>query len=293
MWFLLSLSSAFIYSLRSLLEKWSLKKVNPYILAFSVRVFALPLFTLPFIFGVAKLPVLAEASPNFWIAVALVSFVMTPIEMIFFYKALKMEEVSYVVPLLGLSPLMTAFFGSIFFGEYPSVIGLLGMMIIVFALYILNTQKKQTSLLDPIKHLLDNKAFKYVMLMMLSYSLGIVVDKSAINSTDVYFYSLVNYSLVSFSLFLIAMFKAKKNFVEIKQNVLPFSIIGLVVAAYTWLRFLALEKGNTGYVSAVLSSSVFFSTIFGAIIFKEKNLLKKFFIGILILIGLIVIKVFG
>jgi len=293
MWFLLSLSSAFIYSLRSLLEKWSLKKVNPYILAFCVRFFALPLFILPFIFGIAKLPVLTEVSPNFWMAVILVSFIMTPVEMIFFYKALKMEEVSYVVPLLGLSPLMTAFFGSIFFGEYPSLIGLLGMTVIVFALYLLNAQKNQSSLLDPIKYLLNNKSFKYIMLMMLSYSLGIVVDKLAINSTDIYFYSLVNYGLVSLSLFLIAMFKAKKNFIEIKQNLLPFSIIGLVVAVYTWLRFLALERGNTGYVSAVLSSSVFFSTIFGAMIFKEKNILKKFLIGLLILVGLVIIKIFG
>ncbi|PJC43065.1 MAG: hypothetical protein CO040_01070, partial [Candidatus Pacebacteria bacterium CG_4_9_14_0_2_um_filter_36_8] len=113
MWFVFALISALVYSFRSILEKWSLKKVNPYILAFSVRFFALPLFTLPYLFGIAKLPILTEVSSSFWWSVILVSLIMTPVEMIFFYKALKTEEVSYVAPLLGLSPLITAFFGAL------------------------------------------------------------------------------------------------------------------------------------------------------------------------------------
>ncbi|NCN45254.1 MAG: hypothetical protein COU63_04700 [Candidatus Pacebacteria bacterium CG10_big_fil_rev_8_21_14_0_10_36_11] len=290
MWFVFALISALVYSFRSILEKWSLKKVNPYILAFSVRFFALPLFTLPYLFGIAKLPILTEVSSSFWWSVILVSLIMTPVEMIFFYKALKTEEVSYVAPLLGLSPLITAFFGALFFKEYPSPMGIIGMIIIIIALYLLNTQKQQKNILEPLKHLFNNKAFRYIIIMMSSYSLGILIDKLAITSADIFFYSLINYSFVSIVLFLIALIKAPKELGEVRANILPFGIIGAVVASYTWLRFLALERGNAGYVSAVLSSSVLFSTIIGAVLFKEKNLTKKFFIGILILIGLAMIK---
>ncbi len=293
MWFIFASLSALIYSLRSILEKWSLQKVDPYILALSVRLFALPLFILPFIFGIAHFPAISELPLRFWGAIFLISFVMTPMEMIFFYKALKTEEVSYVAPLLGLSPLMTTFFGAIFFREFPTIIGVFGMVIIVFALYILNLEKKNEHFLDPFKYLVSNQAFKYIILMLLSYSLGILIDKLAIKSSDIYFYSLLNYFFVSISLLLIALVKAKKSLNQIRVNIVPFSLIGLVVAAYTWLRFAALEQGKAGYVSAVLSSSVFFTILIGAILFKEKDLSKKIFVGIMILIGMAIVKIFG
>ncbi len=293
MWFILASLSAFVYSLRGILEKWSLQKVDPYILALAVRLFALPLFTLPFIFGISTFPVLSELPLRFWGAVFLISFVSTPMEMIFFYKALKIEEVSYVAPLLGLSPLMTTIFGAILFREFPTAMGVFGMMIIVFALYVLNLEKKNEHFLDPFKHLISNQAFKYIMLMLLSYSLSILIDKLAIKSSNIYFYSLVNYFFVSIALLLIAIVKAKKSMSQLRVNLVPFSLIGFVVAVYTWLRFAALEQGNVGYVSAILSSSVFFSIILGVIFFKEKNVAKKVLVGVLILMGLAIVKIFG
>jgi len=276
MWFFLAISSAAIYSLRSLLEKHSLKKVNPYILAFAVRFFALPLFFIPFLIGIAEFPILSQVPTNFWLAALFISCVSTPLEMIFFYKALQTEEVSFVVPLLGISPLITALISALILREFPSFWGVVGMFLVVLGLYILNLQKQHEHFLEPIKHLVQNSAFKYLVLMLLSYSLGIIVDKLAISYSNIYFYSLINYLFVSLALFVIARFKAKKNFGQLKTGLFSFTIIGLIVAGYTWLRFAALQSGNTGYVSATLSSSVLFSILLGILFFKEKMLPKNF-----------------
>jgi len=293
MWFIYAILSASIYSIRSLLEKWSLKSVDPYILALAVRSFALPLFVLPFVFGFSQLPDLSELPFRFWGAVFLISFVSTPMEMIFFYKALKTEEVSFVVPLLGLSPLVTMFFSFLLFREAPTIWGMVGTALIILALYLLNTQKQQESFLDPIRHLMNNKAFIYILLMLLSYSLGILIDKVGIMASDIYFYSLVNYLFVSIALLLIALVKAPEKFVQLRTNFTPFLLIGLVVAGYTWLRFASLKLGNPGYVAAVLSSHVLFSIVAGAMIFREKDLKKKTSVGMLILVGLVLIKALG
>lgn len=293
MWFSLALASAVIYSFRSLLEKKYLKSIDPYILALAVRAFALPLFVLPFVLGFVEFPVISEIPSRFWLAVIFISFVSTPLETIFLYKALQVEEVSYVIPLLGLAPMLTVIINAIIFQELPSVGGILGMLIIVLGLYTLNVQKQNEHFLEPWKHLINNMAFRYISLMLISYSVGIVIDKLAITASSVYFYSLINYLFVSTALFIIAMFKARKQFSQLKRNVVPFSLIGLVVAGYTWLRFTALEIGNAGYVSATLSTNVIFTIVLGLIFFKEKNASRKIAVGLTMLIGLAMIKIYG
>ncbi len=293
MWFFLAIGSALIYSLRSILEKRFLRDTNPYILALAVRLFALPLFFLPFIMGAAAWPDLSTISMQFWLVVLVVACISTPLEMIFFYKALKTEEVSYVAPLLGLSPVVTALFGALFFGEYPSLLGVLGMLLIIFALYTLNVHRQQAHFLDPFRYLWNNKAFKYILLMILSYSLGILLDKFAIGATDIYFYSLVNYLFVSVTLLVIASFKAKGQLKVLRANFAQFALIGLIVASYTWLRFAAIGQGNAGYVSAVLATSVLFSVIMGVVFFSEKNLQRKLLVSAIILVGLALIKIYG
>lgn len=258
MWFFLALGSALIYSCRSLLEKKYLASVNPYVLALAVRVFALPLFTLPFILGIAEPPSLSDISFQFWLAVLVVACISTPLEMIFFYKALKREEVSYVAPLLGLSPLLTALASGLVFHDWPSGLGLLGMLVIVAGLYTLNAQKQQQGLFEPFRRLFNNRAFKYILLMLISYSIGIVIDKLAIGESDVYFYALINYLFVSVALFFISWLKAGSHLGQLKTNARPFAVIGVVVAGYTWLRFWALDLGNAGYVAAALSTNIIF-----------------------------------
>jgi uncharacterized membrane protein len=225
--------------------------------------------------------------------VFVVACISTPLEMIFFYKALKTEEVSYVAPLLALSPIVTTFFAAIFFGELPSLMGVVGMLLIILALYVLNVVRQQKNLLEPVRRLFSNKAFKYILLMTLSYSLGILIDKMAIVSTDIYFYSLMNYLFVSLTLLVIAKFKAKGQFGVLRTNFPTFALIGVVVASYTLLRFAAIEQGSAGYVSAILATSVLFSVVLGVLFFKERNLRRKLLVSALILVGLALIKVYG
>lgn len=70
-------------------------------------------------------------------------------------------------------------------------------------------------------------------------------------------------------------------------------LIGIIVAGYTFLRFLAIEQGNTGYVSAVLASNTIFAILLGVLFLKEKGGQRKILAGLILLLGLAVIKIFG
>lgn len=293
MWFVLSLFSAVTYSFRSLFEKKLLKNTDKYILAFGLRFFALPFFILALLFNSQQLVPLTDLPLKFWLATFYVSMISTPLEMIYFYKALQLAEVSYIVPLLSLAPVFTTIINFFVFKETPTFLGFAGIVLIVSAVYILNINQKGESFWQPFKSLYKNQAAKYAFIMMTFYSLSIIVDKIAITGAGTYFYAFWNYLLVSLVLLITMFIKARKKVIQVKTNFPSLLFLGSVVAGYTLLRFLALENGNAGYVSAVLGSSVFFSILFGLVIFKEKRVLAKIVSGFLVLLGLLLIKLYG
>jgi len=293
MWFFYSLISAFVYSLRSIFEKKYILHINKYILAFGVRVFALPFFLIPLLNNPSYIQNLSDLPGSFWIATIYITFISTPIEMLLFYEALKKEEVSTLVPFLALNPIVTTIVNIIVFKDIPTVWGVLGIVLIVAGIYLLNSSKSKGGILGPFKYIAHNPALKLMLIMMLFNSSSIVVDKIGIKGANVYFYAFVNYLLVSLSLFLIAFYKAKSEFSQIKKFLKPLLIVGLIVAIYTLLRFLALDLGNAAYVSAIMGSSTLFTIIWGTFYLKEKEKALKILVGVLITIGLILIKVLG
>lgn len=290
MWFAASLISAVVYSARGIVEKLYINKVDKYVLALAVRLFALPLFLIPLIINPSLIVNFQDLPLRFWLATVYVSAISTPIEMIFFYKALQGAEISYLVPILSFSPIITSIFGYIFFKETPTILGLLGMLLIVSGIYILNVTKVGEGIFEPLKHLSGNKSVRYLSIMLAFYSIAIVIDKVAITGANMYFYAFVNYLLVTISLFCITLYKAKSKLIELRTNFKPFAFIGLIVAVYTLLRFYALQHGTSSYVSAIMASSTIFTTIFGIIFLKEQNKYVKIAVACIATIGIILLK---
>ena len=290
MWFIAALSSAFFYSIKNILEKIYVHKVDKYVLALAVRLFALPLFLIPLIINPSLIVSFHDLPITFWLATIYVSAFSTPIEMIFFYKALQGEQISYLVPILSFAPIITTIFGFIFFHEIPSPLGYLGIMLIVISVYLLNVTKVGEGFLEPFRRLSGNKSVRYLAVMLFFYSIAIVIDKVAITGANLYYYAFVNYLLVSISLFAITLYKAKSELTQLKTHFKPFALVGGIVAIYTLLRFYALESGITSYVSSIMASSTIFTTIFGLIFLKESNKYIRIIVGVIATTGIILIK---
>lgn len=137
MWFFFALASAIIYSFRSILEKKIIGNTNRYILGFAIRAFALPFFFIPLMLFPDKVIPLQNLSMEFWFAVLFICLICTPLETVFYYKALEEEEVSFVLPLLSLAPVVTLLFSAIFLKELPNVFGVVGVLLIILGIYTL------------------------------------------------------------------------------------------------------------------------------------------------------------
>lgn len=293
MWFGLAFLSAVLYAFRGVLEKLLVARVNRYVLGLGVRLFALPFFFIPFIVNPDLFISPLDLSVEFWVAVLVVSLVGTPLETYFYYKSIKDEEISLALPILSLTPVLTIFFGMIFLQEFPSIVGALGVVAILFGVYALKIGHARHGLLEPVFHLARNKSLRLMAIVALSLAIGAVLDKIGVTNANAYMYALFNYLLVSMTLFGFAFVKAKPHLGQLKTHARDFTILGLVVAGYTLLYLLALEVGNTAYVVAIRNASLLISIVLGVFWLKEKDLRTKMFAGSIIVVGLILIKVLG
>lgn len=293
LWFFLALASALLYSFRGILEKHLIKNINKYVLGFAIRFFALPFFFLPFFFLPDIFIPLSELPAQFWLAVIILTVVSTPLETIFYYKAIKEEEVSLVLPILSLSPVITLIFSTIILKEFPTLWGVIGVLLIIFGIYALKLGHAREGIWQPFHHLKNNRGVRLMSVVLLSYGLGSVFDKMGVANSNAYMFALANYIGVSCTLFAITYLKAKTHLKELFIYKKYFLIIGFIVAGYTLLYMLALETSFATYAIAVRSTSVLFTIILAYHFFKEKDLIQKAFAAVIIVLGLICIKIFG
>ncbi len=293
MWFFFAVASAVIYSLRGILEKKIISSVNKFILGFAIRFYALPFLFLPFFFFPNKIIPISHLSPEFWLAIIVICCITTPLETIFYYEALKEEEVSLVLPILSLAPVLTLIFGSIILQESPNLYGIIGILLILAGIYMLKLNHAKEGLMQPFHHLKNTRGVRLMLVVVVSMGISSIFDKIGVTHSNAYYYALVNYIVVSITLFIIAYIKARSHLKEIILYKKQFFTIGAVVAGYTILYLLALEGNFAAYAIAIRNASIIFTMIFGYLFFKEKDLQQKILAAIIIFLGLVAIKVFG
>ncbi|MEO5690968.1 MAG: DMT family transporter [Candidatus Saccharimonadales bacterium] len=293
MWFTFALAGAIIYAIRGILEKRIIHGVNPYILGFGIRLYALPFFVIPFLVSPQLWIPLDQLSLSFWLVALTIAVLLTPIETYFYYRALKYDELTLTMPILALRPIFATVLVMILLQDYPTVLGILGIFIIFFGVYSLKIKHMKNGAIEPLRQLAINPAVRMMAIVAFSQGLGDILDKIGVINANAYMYSLVNYVLLSVSLGVIAIIKARSSLHELTQNARSLFVIGLVVAGYTIFSMLALETGNPAYVSAIKSSSVLFSITFGLWILKESEKGSKILAGILMVLGLLLIRLYG
>jgi drug/metabolite transporter (DMT)-like permease len=293
MWFFFALASAIIYSFRGILEKKIIGDTNRYILGFAVRGFALPFFFIPLILFPDRIVPIQSLSPEFWFAVVAICLVCTPLETVFYYKALKEEEVSFVLPLLSLAPVITLGFSAIFLKEFPNIFGVIGVLLIIIGIYSLKLNHAKEGFLGPFHHIRNNRGAQLMTIVFISLGFGSILDKIGVANSNAFYFALVNYISVSSMLFIIAYVKARKHLYELRKYWKQFLLIGSVVASYTIFYMLALEESFASYAIAIRNASIIFTIILGYLFFKEKDLKQKLLAAVIIALGLIFIKVLG
>ena len=159
MWTILALGAAVLTSFNPILYKRMLRDTDTIVVIWGITLLALPLLAffnipltspLPTLNWLFLLGVLGSAGLN-----AIAHLAST--------RALQLEDVSLVTPLLIFSPVFTLLISAIFLGEIPSIRGILGVIMILIGAYWL-TRQSGASWLNPFTSLTLKPGITLVLL---------------------------------------------------------------------------------------------------------------------------------
>ena len=287
-WFSIALSSAFLSAFSAIAQKKVLFKLGALEFSFFLAVVNLVL-SVPFFFSMDYQSLTAVK-----IALLFTKSILGVFAFLCVMLSLKNLEISNALPLLALTPGFVAIFAFIFLGEGLKFTEVCGLQFLIVGTFILES-KNNGDVLSPVKTFLKSKYHHYVLTALLLFTVSSIMDKLLLKQ-----YSFTPISLVAFqNIFFFVIFglmylfsKESKDLTSLsgnKKEILWIILISIMTFGYRYTQMVAVGMASVALVLAVKRTSVFWATIIGGKIFKEKHLLKKTLAALLILAGTILI----
>lgn len=205
----------------------------------------------------------------------------------------KKNNLSEIYPLASLSPLILYLIGLITLNEIIKTTAFIGLLIMVFGVYLINYKSDNKDILHPLKHLFTHKSSMLYIFAMILSSMSALAEKKAILATinNNIFYLAFWENLFLTIITSSYVLKTNKNwFSEIKSNIKNLVIAGLIFSTLYFLVMSGFKEGPVALVSAVKKFEVLVVLILSVFFFKEKPSKFVYLGSILMLIAVFLIK---
>ncbi len=265
-----------------------LDDVDVYVNSWALRFFALPFLAITlFIFGGVP-----EIEQKFYYAL----LVTVPIGIsatILYMKALNAADISIISPINGLSPLLLLITTPLIVNEVPSVLGLIGVMVATSGVYLLKLDKASTSdILKPFKAIYHNPGAKYILMVVLLYSISAPVDKIGVEASSPIMYTLSLHIGLVLGLTPIMFYKnGYETIPKIKKDIKWVSAVGALSGLASLLQMIALTYTLVVYVIAVKRCGIIISVVYGSYKFDEPYTMQRIIASVVMVIGVILISI--
>jgi len=284
LWLLFALIGALFRSLADLLSKRLLQDKDEYIVMWSRPAFAALILLLILLF--TEIP---KTDTTFWLVV-LIGAPINVIALLLYMRAIKISPLSLTIPMLGTSAIYILLVSYVLLGELPSFIGLIGIITIVFGAYILGMDSNKKEFLAPFKSLVKEKGPVLMLVVAFIFSITATIGKVGMLHSNVVFFTFTYVTIMAIIFSIIIFCKSRKNFYQIKRNFFKFFLIGVLMVADFFFILFAFKYALVNYVISAKRASILFSTIFGFMFFKEKNIKERLLGAVIIIIGIIIIS---
>jgi uncharacterized membrane protein len=283
MWVVFSLLTAFFQSIVAAFGKRGTQQVDPLLVAWSQNFFSL--------FILLPLSIVMHAfqqvNTTFIIALSLSASLYT-ITSILFFKTLKESPISLTLPILSFVPIFTLITSPLILREYPSMLGMTGIVVTVIGSYILNLSKRVDGLFEPLLSIVKEKGSRRMLIIASIWSITSNVDKLAIVNANPFIYPL--YLNTTITLFLTCVLLLKRtSFVVILKKAHLLAPVGITTGVLSVCQTIAFSMTIVPNVVAVKRISALFGILWGKWFFNEENLRERFFGAAIMVVGVVII----
>jgi drug/metabolite transporter (DMT)-like permease len=215
------------------------------------------------------------------------------------YRALATTDISLSVPMISFTPIFLIVTSFLLLGEIPTLLGVIGICVIVAGSYVLNMSQAHTSLIDPVHAILRNRGSLYMLAVAFLYSVALNFDKMVVLNSDPVFGSALVCLLLGISFFVIRLVSVllrnighKDPAVPVSQrvssllkrqeildpyivNLLPFICIGVILTVESVTINYAFTLQIVPYVIAIKRMSIILIVFYGTLIAGEGEVYRR------------------
>ncbi len=283
MWFLYAFSAAFSESLNSLSSKFQIAKYDVGILAWAQRAFGL-LIILPF----ALLHPWPSLNTTFWFA-TLASAVLNFLASLLYFRALRLAPLSVLAPIVTLTPVILLVTSPLITKEFPSLIGIGGVIISVVGAYILQSNLRTEGFWRPLTSLIRDPGPREMLGVAVLWGFSSPLDKiGVVNSSPLVYSAVIHMLLCAAFVPLLLRSKSKMDLFRWK-GLWRFATVGIFSGLTAIFQMTAISLTHVAYVISVKRTSALFGIAWGKLFFKEAETRRRFIGGAIMLAGTILI----
>lgn len=285
LWIFPALGSAIFDALKNVSAKRGLEDFDPLIVSWT-RVIYATIVVMPFMF-IQGIP---NVDQTFWVVVFLRT-VLDAFAVVLYMKAIKLADLSLVVPMLALTPVFLVITEFVVTGDAPSVAGLAGISLVVFGAYFLNKKNGQ-SFFEPFRAIITNRGVFLMFCVSALWGVTSLLHRIGIAHSNPFFYGGVGEIALVLVLTPVALWWNRAGVIASLKSKAFLKVAPTGI--FDGLGFLAqvIAQGMTlaSYVIAVKRTSIAFSSLLGGYIFGE-NLNGRILPIVIMLLGVVCITV--
>ena len=284
-WFVLALISSIALSLREFAVKNAGENLSAAFMSWGLNFFMfLIILSLNIIFMNYHTITIS------FVWVLIIAAVLDSLATVLYLWAIKEGDLSKIIPMLCFIPVIQLFVTPVLVHEKLSLIGISGVLVVVFGSYILNMETWD-GFLSPIKSISKDKSSMMMLAVACIWGVSSSFHKIGVKQTDALFWGASEIGLIALFLFPFAIWSGKDDFSfpKLKQTLWPAIFSTMTVLSY----YTAIGLGPVAYVSSVRRLGVLFSMLIGIMIFKEKTRRLSFAGGIIMITGAGIISLSG
>lgn len=200
------------------------------------------------------------------------------------FTAIKNLPISVITPFDTLNPLFSIILGILVLNEKLAPFQALGILIMLISYYFIGKVGSKE-----VVKIFNNKYFYFMIFSSALSAVSATIDKIVLKSANpgqMQFWFCLFITMFYMSAFLFERLKGKDRSPVKIDFFIPLMSLILIVSDRLYFTALNIPASEISIVMPLRKISVFVSVIVGGLIFKEKNLKKKFWYICLLIVGI-------
>lgn len=270
LWFILSLSAAFLMATNAAYIKRFFSDFSPWEMCIIPFLYSLPMCALGIL--LVEKP---ELGPGFYPALSWV-LPLTMVAIILHFRAIHISPLSLTLPFLSFTPVFVLLTGDLILNEKLSSLGIAGMLLVVAGGYVLNLDSTKYGVLGPVKAIFKEPGSFIMLIVAALYGFCSVGGKLMIINSSPMYAALLLFSLLGIFIPLVLVGVGKASFKVVTSRPLLGFGAGLIVFIEVICHNLAISMVAAAYMITIKRMAGIFSVFYGWWLFNERGIRHRF-----------------